>query len=79
MGAGGVSREMRLVATCAAPSSTTPWAPTRADLEILAGWVREGRLRSVIDSEFALDDIGAAHARSQTLRARGKIVIRVKD
>jgi NADPH:quinone reductase-like Zn-dependent oxidoreductase len=55
------------------------WAPTGADLEILAGWAREGRLRSVIDSEFRLDEIRAAHERSQTLRARGKIVIRVKD
>lgn len=54
------------------------WAPTAADLETLAGWVREGRLRSVIDSEFRLEDISAAHARSQTLRARGKIIIRVK-
>jgi NADPH:quinone reductase-like Zn-dependent oxidoreductase len=55
------------------------WAPTAADLRILAGWAREGRLKSVIDSEFHLDDISAAHTRSKTLRARGKIVIRVKD
>lgn len=54
------------------------WVPTGADLDILANWVREGRLVSVIDSEFALADIDAAHRRSQTLRARGKIVIRVK-
>jgi NADPH:quinone reductase-like Zn-dependent oxidoreductase len=55
------------------------WAPSGADLEILAGWAREQRLRSIIDSEFRLDDIRAAHARSRTLRARGKIVIRVRD
>jgi len=55
------------------------WAPTAADLLQLAGWVREGRLRSIIDSEFALDDINAAHERSRSLRARGKIVIRVRD
>lgn len=54
------------------------WAPTGADLEVLAGWVRTGRLRSVIDSEYRLDDIRAAHQRSRSLRARGKIVIRVK-
>lgn len=53
------------------------WTPRGADLEMLAGWVREGQLRSVIDSEFSLDDIRAAHARSRTLRARGKIVIQV--
>ncbi len=54
------------------------WSPTGADLELLAGWVRRGQLTSIIDSEFSLDDIQAAHRRSQTLRARGKIVIRVK-
>jgi len=53
------------------------WTPTAADLGLLAGWVREGRLQSVIDSEFGLDDLPAAHQRSRTLRARGKIVIRV--
>ncbi|MSR09807.1 MAG: hypothetical protein EXR82_09875, partial [Gammaproteobacteria bacterium] len=47
-------------------------------LELLAGWVRKGQLKSIIDSEFSPDDIQAAHRRSQTLRARGKIVIRVK-
>jgi len=56
-----------------------PWAPHAADLEILSGWVEEGNLRPVIDSEFALDDIRQAHELSQTLRARGKIVIRVTD
>jgi 2-desacetyl-2-hydroxyethyl bacteriochlorophyllide A dehydrogenase len=55
------------------------WAPTAADLRILAGWVREGRLKSVIDSEFRFDEIPAAHTRSKTLRAQGKIVLRVKD
>lgn len=54
-----------------------PWAPLAADLEILSGWVKEGRLRPVIDSEFALRDIRKAHEHSQTLRARGKIVIRI--
>jgi NADPH:quinone reductase-like Zn-dependent oxidoreductase len=55
------------------------WTPTRADLEILAGWVEAGRLRTVIDSEFALADINEAHRRSRSLRARGKIVIRIRD
>lgn len=55
------------------------WTPHAADLRILAGWVDEGRLRPVIDSEYALDDVRQAHERSQSLRARGKIVIRIKD
>jgi len=48
-------------------------------LRILSGWVDEGKLRPVIDGEYSLDNIRAAHERSQTLRARGKIVIRIKD
>lgn len=54
------------------------WAPTAADMEILAGWVRDGKLRSVIDSSYRLDEIRQAHERSQTLHARGKIVVRMK-
>jgi len=55
------------------------WTPHAADLEILSQWVQDGKLRPVIDSEYALDEIRDAHERSQTLRARGKIVIRIKD
>lgn len=54
------------------------WTPHAADLQILSAWTGEGRLRPVIDSEFTLDDIQAAHVRSKSLRARGKIVIRMK-
>ena len=55
------------------------WAPTAADLSILADWVDQGSLRSVIDSEYPLDQIRDAHERSQTERARGKIVLRIKE
>jgi len=36
-------------------------------------------MKPVIDSEFPLDDIRAAHERSETERAVGKIIIRVRD
>jgi NADPH:quinone reductase-like Zn-dependent oxidoreductase len=55
------------------------WTPHAADLEILSKWAQDGGLRPVIDSEYPLDEMRAAHERSQTLRARGKIVIRVRD
>jgi NADPH:quinone reductase-like Zn-dependent oxidoreductase len=55
------------------------WAPSAADLVILADWVRNGKLRSIIDSEYSLDAIREAHERSRTERARGKIVIKVKS
>ena len=55
------------------------WTPTAADLQILADWAAEGKLRVVIDSEFSLDDIKQAHLRSETEHAVGKIVIKVRD
>jgi NADPH:quinone reductase-like Zn-dependent oxidoreductase len=54
------------------------WTPSSADLDILAGWVRDGRLRPVIDSVYSLDDIREAHTRSETLRAVGKIVLQIR-
>jgi NADPH:quinone reductase-like Zn-dependent oxidoreductase len=55
------------------------WTPTAADLQILVDWIEAGKLRPVIDSEFTLDEIREAHARSQTERCVGKIVINVRD
>jgi NADPH:quinone reductase-like Zn-dependent oxidoreductase len=54
------------------------WVPAAEDLQILVDWVEEGKLRPVIDSEYALDDIRAAHERSQTERAVGKIIVNVR-
>jgi NADPH:quinone reductase-like Zn-dependent oxidoreductase len=54
------------------------WTPHAADLRILSDWVAAGQLRPVIDSEYPLEDIREAHEYSQTLRAKGKIIIRVK-
>jgi len=55
------------------------WSPTAADLLILVDWVTAGKLRTVIDSVFTLSDIAEAHLRSQTERAVGKIVVRVRE
>jgi NADPH:quinone reductase-like Zn-dependent oxidoreductase len=53
------------------------WTPHASDLRILSEWVAKGQLRPVIDSEYPLDEIQQAHERSQTLRAQGKIIIRM--
>lgn len=53
------------------------WTPTAADLLILADWVKAGKLHSVIDSIYPLELVRDAHERSQTERARGKIVLRI--
>ena len=55
------------------------WTPSAADLEILSGWVEAGKLKTVVDSEYSLDDIRAAHERSETLHAVGKIVVSMRD
>jgi NADPH:quinone reductase-like Zn-dependent oxidoreductase len=53
------------------------WTPHASDLRILTEWIDAGQLRPVIDSEFPLDQIREAHEYSQTLRAQGKIMIRI--
>jgi len=41
--------------------------------------IEEGKMRSVIDSHFLLENVVDAHVRSKSGRARGKIVIDVKN
>lgn len=49
----------------------------KADLELLAGLAREGKLRSVIDRRYPLDDVGEALAYLGDGHARGKVVVTV--
>lgn len=51
--------------------------PNRADLEVLATLVEEGKLRPVIDTSFPLDQTPAALHHIETGHARGKVVIAV--
>jgi len=55
------------------------WTPNASDLQLLADWVSEGKLRPIIDSVFSLDQIKDAHLKSQTEHAVGKIVVKVRD
>jgi NADPH:quinone reductase-like Zn-dependent oxidoreductase len=53
-------------------------APERlADMENLVELATRGQYRPVIDSCFALDDIAAAHARVETGRKRGNVVVQM--
>lgn len=54
------------------------WTPTAADLDMLAGWVNQGAMKPVLDSVWPLSDVQKAQARSETLHAVGKIVLRVR-
>ncbi len=50
---------------------------SRADLDILRGWVESGRLKPIVHSVLPLDQIHAAHAQQESKHTRGKIVISI--
>ncbi len=51
--------------------------PSGSDLGFLSSLVEQGLLKPVIDSEFTLRELAAAHRRSESKHARGKIVATV--
>lgn len=50
---------------------------SKADLQYIIGLVASGTLRPVIDHEYDLDDIVAAHRYVETGRKRGSLIVRV--
>jgi len=53
--------------------------PSATQLQALAELIDAGKIQIIIDSVFALKDIAAAHAKSESGRTRGKIVIQVSE
>jgi len=51
--------------------------PNRNDLQTLAGLMRDGRLRAVIDTIYPLDDAAQAMRHLESGHARGKVVVRI--
>ena len=49
-----------------------------SQLDELAGWFGDGRLKPQIDSVYSLAEIADAHRRSESARARGKIIVSVR-
>jgi NADPH:quinone reductase-like Zn-dependent oxidoreductase len=49
----------------------------KPDLEVLAGLAREGKLRTVIDRRYPLEETGAALEYLGSQRARGKVIVTV--
>ncbi|KAH7390023.1 hypothetical protein BKA66DRAFT_460316 [Pyrenochaeta sp. MPI-SDFR-AT-0127] len=47
--------------------------------EQLAAWMKEGRIRAVIDSTFEFDEVPKAYERLKTGRAKGRVVVHVQD
>lgn len=80
----------RLVSICEVPDdavaakhAVTPAycfvQPNREQLGHLAELADAGKLTVNIDSEFTLDQVAQAHERSETGRARGKIIVNIAD
>jgi NADPH:quinone reductase-like Zn-dependent oxidoreductase len=57
--------------------ATARVVPDGARLRKIAAMIDAGRLRVLIDSEFPLAEVAAAHARSESRHARGKIPLAV--
>lgn len=51
--------------------------PARSDLQQLAEWIKEGKVKGVLDSVFEWDDAPKAYEKLKTGRAKGKIVVHV--
>jgi alkaline phosphatase D len=43
----------------------------------IGGWMKEGKVRGVVDSVFEWEDAPAAFEKLKTGRAKGKVVVRV--
>jgi len=52
--------------------------PSRQDLDYLSGLAQQGKLQTVIDSVYPLEELAAALRKSRSGRARGKIIISVR-
>jgi len=58
---------------------TGPAEERASDIAELAGLVDAGVLKPVIDSVYAFEDMRAAHARVDSGRKRGSVVVRIAD
>ena len=47
------------------------------DYARLAQWLKEGKIKTLVDQEFELDQAGEAFAKLKTGRTRGKIIVKV--
>ncbi|KAL3965295.1 hypothetical protein ACCO45_002299 [Purpureocillium lilacinum] len=49
------------------------------DLAQIAGWIGEGKLRTVVDSEFKFEDVPKAYERVKKGSSAGKVIVLVHD
>jgi NADPH:quinone reductase-like Zn-dependent oxidoreductase len=80
---GGVANMMKswlLPGFLGGPKRRWKYVLAKNDLEQmtrLGNWIAEGKLKTVIDSEYAFEDVPKAFERLQTGRTRGKIIVNV--
>jgi NADPH:quinone reductase-like Zn-dependent oxidoreductase len=48
-------------------------------LEEIAGWMKEGKLKMVIDEVFGFEEVDKAFAKLKTDKCRGKVIVRVSE
>ncbi|KAH6629045.1 hypothetical protein C7974DRAFT_179891 [Boeremia exigua] len=53
--------------------------PSTDDLKQLGAWMKDGRVRAVLDEVFEWEDAPRAFEKLKTGRSRGKLVVRVKQ
>ncbi|MFB6457030.1 NADP-dependent oxidoreductase [Chitinophaga sp. Hz27] len=47
------------------------------DMQDIASWLKDGRLRSIVAAVYPFDEMGKAHLQVETWRTVGKVVVRV--
>jgi len=52
--------------------------PNRADMEFLVGLVKDGKLKTVVDSRSSLRDVSEAWEKSIGGHATGKIIVEME-
>ncbi|KAF2655688.1 GroES-like protein [Lophiostoma macrostomum CBS 122681] len=84
----GLESAMRLAHNSLVPASLgggkrkyqMPLAKIQSEhLAQIGTWMKEGKVKAVIDTKFEWDEAPSAYLRLKTGRARGKVVVRVKD
>ena len=51
--------------------------PKSEDLETVAGWMKEGKVKAVVDTKFKFEEAREAFEKLKTGRSRGKVVVDV--
>ena len=53
--------------------------PSTDDLKQIGSWMKEGKVRAIVDEVFDWEDAPQAFEKLKTGRARGKLVVHVKQ